>query len=181
MKSSHALRQLGRRALTSAVALVVLAIGAVGLSPAAQAATATPLTAVAGHTAASTSASTATISIHVHGPASVGSNTVKPDTTSCTITAKNPTTSAYGAGGVGVVACTGNVYEIVLVVALFYGSTEESYTTVTAYNGSEVSTADYTPDITGYWQTGAVADVYWSSPSSYSQLGPVYSPSTYLL
>lgn len=176
MKSSHALRQLGRRVLTAAVALAVLTIGVAGLSPAAQAATASPLTAVAGHTAAST----ATISIHLHGPATVRNSMVKPDTVSCTITAKNPTTSAYGAGGVGVVACTGNVYEIVLVVALFYGSTEESYTTVTAYNGSEVSTADYTPDITGYWQTGAVADVYWSSSSSYTQLGPVYSPSTYL-
>jgi len=177
VKPPHALRRLGRRVLTAAVVLAVLTIGTAGLSPAAQAAIATPLTAIASHTAASTTA----ISIHVHGPASFRNNTVKPDTTSCTITAQNPTTSAYGAGGVGVVACTGNVYEIVLVVALFYGSTEESYTTVTAYNGSEVSTADYSPDITGYWQTGAVADVYWSSPSSYSQLGPVYSPSTYLL
>jgi hypothetical protein len=77
--------------------------------------------------------------------------------------------------GVASISCADEVYAAAVGAALYYGTTEESYNTNAEYNTFFVTVNTTAPLQAGTWQTEALADVYWTSPSSYTQYGPSYS------
>jgi hypothetical protein len=184
----NATTRTGHRAVASAATLAMATVGLAALSPAAQAATPHATTAV-GHAALRESftipAGRANYTATVDGAhvAVLRNGKVSPEIT-CTITADLPYLLDGYVQGYAYVTCTGEVYEIVLEAALFYdapsGWVEESdiYNyQFNTYNAFALTTA---PVIAGYWQTAAVADVYWTTPSSGVQLGPADSASYYI-
>jgi hypothetical protein len=108
-----------------------------------------------------------------------------PQTVTCTLTVGTPFTYSggpYGGGeeGLAEVQCTAAVYEISVEVALFENGTEVVYSINTVYSTYLAGVNTEYPLSAGDYQAGALADVYWSSPSAYSAIGPVYSPVVYL-
>jgi hypothetical protein len=173
VKLLHPLIPPGRRVRAAAVALTVAAVSLIGLSPVAQAATAAvPLA------AASSFAGATGHTFVVHRPATAPYvSTISYGNNSCTILVDSVSTVAGGdLGGDGSISCTYNVYAIVLLVELFNGTTQESSTPEdVVYTSAFTSDTSYAAFNHGSWQTAAVADIYWTSPSSYMQVGPVAS------
>jgi hypothetical protein len=77
--------------------------------------------------------------------------------------------------GVASISCADEVYAAAVGAALYFGTTEESYNVTSQYSTFFVQVTTTAPLQAGTWQTEALADVYWTGPSSYTQYGPSYS------
>lgn len=195
----HKLSTWGRRALAGA-AVAALTVGAVGLTGTAQAATGDARPSLhAGMHAPSTSAKP-TVSKTFTIPAGATTFTSgtgsthftvtrnisqAPLTVTCTLSVGTPFEyfgGLYGGGeeATASVSCNGFVYAISVEVDLFVNGVDTVYSVNTVYSTSFASVAVEYPLLYAYYQAGAISDVYWSSPSLYSVLGPVYSPTVYL-
>lgn len=177
----------GRRVRTMGIALAVAAVSLIGLSPAAHAAATTTVATTGTRTSAATvaplavvspSAGTGTRTLVVHRPATGHDEAAAPDDTytTCTIVVGSPYTAPGGTVDAdGSISCTGTVYEIELEVALYYGTTQETGPVVLANYTNHLSDTTFAPHLTGYWQALAIARVYWTDPSTYTQAGPIES------
>lgn len=189
MMISHALVPPGRRALATMATMAVTGMGLAAMSPAAQAATPHAATTAAGRTALRESftipAGQADYTATVDGAhiMILRNSKVSPETT-CTISVEYPYPSGGYVQGYAQVTCTGEVYEIVLEVALFYdassGWIEENSVYTYQFNTFDATAFIKAPVLTGDWQTAAAADVYGTSSTSSVQLGPVDSAVEYI-
>jgi hypothetical protein len=191
--SRRAVSHLGHRVLKIAVVAALAATGVAAISPAAQAATSSTasqpamsaghagtretFTIPAGATAFSASAGGEHVTV-------IRSAKESPMTTTCTLNANTPY-AYYGSTGDGELGslsltCTQVVYELVAEAVLFLNGTEVSYNINSEFDTSSIGvnvTYELSP---GDYETGAVADVYWTTGTSYSAIGPVYSSTVYL-
>ncbi|MBM9503307.1 hypothetical protein [Actinacidiphila acididurans] len=108
-----------------------------------------------------------------------------PQDISCTITANNPFRyygGPYGGGeeGLAQVQCTAAVYAIVVEADLFRNGVDVASNVRTSYATSLGGVDVEYPVSAGSYQTAAVTDVYWTTSTSYSQIGPVASPAVSL-
>ena len=71
--------------------------------------------------------------------------------------------------GVASISCADEVYAAAVGAALYYGTTEESYNVAYGYSTFFVQVTTTAPLQAGTWQTDALADVYWTGPSAYTQ------------
>jgi hypothetical protein len=71
--------------------------------------------------------------------------------------------------GVASISCADEVYAAAVGAALYYGTTEESYNVNAEYSTFFVQVMTTAPLQAGTWQTEALADVYWTGPSAYTQ------------
>lgn len=102
-------------------------------------------------------------------------------TVTCTINVSTPLRyygGPYGGGeeGLANVQCTAAVYAIVVEVDLFRNGVDVASNVNTVYGGYLAGVDTEYPVSPGSYQAAAVTDVYWSTPSSYTQIGPVASP-----
>jgi hypothetical protein len=189
VKFPHPLTRPGRRTLATTTALAVAGLGLVVPATAAEAGTA-PAASAAVHTALSKTFTipagqgdyTATVD-GVHFSVNRG-GIATPDIT-CTVTADAPSLVDGGVEGIAGLGCTAEVYELVVGVAVAYDSAsgwvEESSTVNSEYDTTFIDAlTNYAPAIAGDWETVAVGDAYWTSPTVYSQVGPAYSGVVYI-
>jgi hypothetical protein len=132
-------------------------------------------------------AGTATFSSAGHGTHVTVTKTPAqvPQTVTCTLTVNTPFRyygGPYGGGeeALAQVQCTGAVYEIAVEVDLFKNGVDVAYNVKTVYSSYLAGVDTEYPVSPGTYQAGAISDVYWSNSTSYSVLGPVYSPTVSL-
>lgn len=185
----------GRRVLASAIVAAFAAAAALGLSPAADAATAgaatAHLSAIAGHAGTqetftlpagvnsfSTSSGAATVAV-------TRSTKASPDTTiTCTLSVTNPlyyTGSSSGVESFADLSCTGGVLaEAFIEVGMYYGGSLVSYSYQYFYSVINADLLVTSGDSPGYYQAGAVATLYQPAGTPVANLGEVYSQDVYI-
>ncbi|MDI5973499.1 hypothetical protein POF50_029860 [Streptomyces sp. SL13] len=166
-----------RKSLGGTAAAAALAALGVAAAPAAVAAPAVPRH-LAGHTSTFTVPAGRRSVTDTAGGASVtvvpSSQTSPKATVNCTLTVNNPYLSGGYVEGQAVVNCTGVVAQIQIAVGLYYNGNLMNSGTETV--PSTMSTGWYVqyPVQSGQWQTGALADISWTTggtgaiPENYS-------------
>jgi hypothetical protein len=174
---SNVRSRLGHRAYGIAV-LVALAMAALGVAAPGASASAAPhserLPAISGHAAES-------LTTHL----AIRSRPDAPQVTTCTVTAETPFEyygGPYGGGeeGIAEAQCTGTVYALEVIVALFLNGTEVSYNTNTEYSTASAAADTVYPLSAGEYKTEAQVCATWTYGGSTSCSGIAVSSTVYL-